>query len=1032
MRTINISKFKGMITDVEETHLPNNAFVELYNWRRTKDNILEKIPGYKKHTDFLFDTAVNSITQLKRTEDDNIFYFDTYNVYREDISGNVTVLEIDYPITQTQPYDPNMFSKVRTVAMNNRLWGVDKNLYPFFIYNLSDEAGINLNVWAELIVIGSDTIRIVDANDSSLIYKTITIPSGQNDGTTLYIQYNDGSNIYVTSSSWIYKFNYSVRQYEIVLSYRFIQDLSNNPILSSNHFAFEFADTSFAITRPEKYAGEPGTKAAEYNYDFALQTSAVNVFWTEAIARFKSELGAYITFATNIQSHIIMSDAPDSIERITIERHAHEEKTIGGANFSMKFFDVYGDPSFIDGDAFPNEGVIESVGSDIVANDTVVYNVNGQGVTHFRSRTINYCKVKTIIFRMIMLKYNGSIYIAGKLTITWESRHQLTYSKKIGTWIIVAQEGDNTLRQESYDAEVVYRNNAYTLNIESPDKTFTQLKAIYDAGSDDGLIGSGYKEDDRVLNIIFEDRDDSSVEQSWSGSGTTPELKSDSYYENHKNLYWWNYFTFTFGLFPLKRKTKDLLPGKTVRPDDPSLFYPYITEYNPDDWIIQMMGTPGRPYVLKTGSGTIDGDYKFYTSYVTTLDAQSETFKSPSYGPLTFNGSQGIDVYWAVVPTDYYGNTFIGLRIYAENISTGDIDLIKEVPFDVAPSSDWQKGFTSIGDITPIISILNVKPYFPKMELNSTHLGRYIMSGNKEAPNAIYFSATGDPNDNPLENAITIYPGDKDKIRATGSLSARFQDSGGQSTDRFLIFKNNHVYGIVGDLANPQGTMVISKKYGCVAPDTLVIYKNVVLFFSHAGLCMLDGQKVIEISRTVINNWIFENFTLAQIQSAEGIFDIDNKEYRLSLGKYILVFDLSNEFYLEKKLRGSHLYTAISRITLGNGFTKILFASTENRVFVDKETNHWDGMKRWASLKTKRFKMSDFDEKSMLSTININAELNNDLIVFNKDTVMRFKPQYDNFYTKRIDDFSDPDVQFEIFERSSWDCKLFDLQLLFE
>ena len=72
-KTVNISSFKGMITDIEDTHLPPNAFVELFNWRRTKDNILEKIPGYKKHTDYLFAYAVNSITQLKRPEDDNIF-----------------------------------------------------------------------------------------------------------------------------------------------------------------------------------------------------------------------------------------------------------------------------------------------------------------------------------------------------------------------------------------------------------------------------------------------------------------------------------------------------------------------------------------------------------------------------------------------------------------------------------------------------------------------------------------------------------------------------------------------------------------------------------------------------------------------------------------------------------------------------------------------------------------------------------------------------------------------------------------------
>ena len=265
-RNIVLSKFRGMFTDVEATHIPDNGFSELVNLRIGRDRRLEKIPGYAKYSDYLFDSPINSVEQLKDVNDRNLFMFSNQNIYRRDINDNITILKTDYPITQTEPYDPSSFLKVNTIVGENKIWCVDENVYPFFIYNLSEEGSVNLNVWARIVVEGADTIRVVDANDPTIIYKIITIIPQENDGTNLVVRYNDESNIYIFSDTWGYKFNYSAKQYEIVKKV----EISVLPIT-----AISFKDTSFWI--------EPDNK--EYNYDL------VNIPQEENTNRFYYESG---------------------------------------------------------------------------------------------------------------------------------------------------------------------------------------------------------------------------------------------------------------------------------------------------------------------------------------------------------------------------------------------------------------------------------------------------------------------------------------------------------------------------------------------------------------------------------------------------------------------------------------------------------------------------------------------------------------------------------------------------------------------
>ena len=248
-RNIVISKFRGMFTDVEPTHVPDNGFLELVNLRIGRDKRLEKIPGYAKYSDYLFDSPINNIEQISDVNDRNLFMFSRQNIYRMDIDSNVSILKEDYPITQTEPYDPSSFSKTRAIVGEGKAWCVDENLYPFFIYNLSDESGVNLNIWAKLLVEGANTIKVVDSNDETIIYKTITIIPQENDGSNLNIRYNDESNVYIFSDTWAYKFNYSAQNYELVKS----TQIATLPITDMS-----FKDGSFGIIEDSK----------EFDYDF--------------------------------------------------------------------------------------------------------------------------------------------------------------------------------------------------------------------------------------------------------------------------------------------------------------------------------------------------------------------------------------------------------------------------------------------------------------------------------------------------------------------------------------------------------------------------------------------------------------------------------------------------------------------------------------------------------------------------------------------------------------------------------------------
>ncbi len=1008
MPKLSLTKFRGMVTDIAETHEPDNSFNDLYNWRLTQDKALEKIPGYMKWSDYDFDSAINNINQLVRVEDRNTFVFSDNNIYRMDVDKTVNILKEDYPVTQVKPYNEHAkFGRVRTVTAENRIWCVDKNVYPFFVYNLSDESGVNLNVWAKLLVTGSDTITIVDSNDATIIYgDPIIIPDAFHDGSDLVIRYNDGNNIYIFSNSWGYKFNYSGHKYELVG----MKDFSKVII------DYSFRALSFGINYSDGTDDE-----WDYNFIVVGAGSSNYTFWTAGnITRgiygiatrsnIRTDIGSSYFFLNSGGIGIIENGKWESWNPWAGGTDPATELNIDCfAMMKINFTDVH-NVNFTATIAGLNQNF-----SDDISAFSVAFNLN---LNLFRALGLHkhvYVKLKTRRRIHVAFVKDDILYAGCQMqgVFTWKSYIALYYEAITFEWIVHQLFGLNNFEDTVLDSNIVKKydilNNMSTVVVtESVDDLLTMIAA----GDYDLLLMNDQDISSPDTMLIYYNSFETVEKWKWRYYNTT--LTPVVNYYNLTEVYWNNLFKFKAAY------------------TNQELFYPYITKYNSADWEVRMLGTPGRPYIRKSTGGSLTGDYKFFISYVTTLNTKSETYKSEPYQPPTFANEDAI-VYWATIPADYYGYTWVGLRIYVQEVGVDDIPkLVKEVVEDADPTSEWGLGYATINDITEIVSILNVTPYFPKMSLIGTHLTRMVMSGNKKAPNNYYFSEAGDFDDNPLTNLGVLYPQDKDRIIGYTTVAAKYLDVGGVSTDMWVVFKEHHIYGIVGDLAIPQGSVIISEKYGCFAPDTIVGYKGTIIFLGYAGLCLLDGMKVIEVTRGLMNNWLFKEHTVNELRNSFAWFDIDNKEYRLHIGRDIFVFNLNNDFYIERKLNDSHLYTAAFMLDDETNTKSFLFATTQHNIFEDRKSNHWNGRKRWAYLKSKKFKLSEMEEKSMLQRFNLNAVLNSDLALIGNNDLQVIEPGIDNYYVKRVKDFCDGDIQFELYERSSWDAKIMDMELIYE
>lgn len=976
MKSLLISNFKGLLTDVEDTHMPNNSFKELVNYKRRRDGAILKIPGYTRWSDYVFNNPINEINYLKKAEGDQVFCFTLDNIYRINADMNVSITKQNYPANQTEESNSN-FKDVRSMAYQNRLWCVDENVFPFVVYNESDETGINLNVFAKLQVdptFPHYRLNIIDFNDNTIIYDTIDIPAIKRDDTNFSIEYNDGANIYIFSDTWVYKFNYGSHIFNIVI-YKQLDTVITDKSFKDTTFGIYYSDDTkkgYDYIGLDEVADPPDYHWYDLNFATApYETKGIS----HASGRFymKVEIAQW-SGVWRAQGVIYVDVGGSASAQIGINAkdiHGNITQSAdikGPETFVLK--DPAGDGQFIDITGPNSYGVEWEIDLEILSSS--------KKIKIFKRGRYLYQAVKSTT------RYNFGILLAYLGSFAFGTiKNETGTNQEVVQHNIKKFDLDNNLidvvTTETWDdiLNIIGLDDYDTMLMDTDQ--YTPGTVVFNTGRQNIILVHNGTPQYISVGYIY---------------GTPHDSDADGSDANFINEF----------------KLKNVITN-------PEQFNPYIYEYDSEDWEVKMLGTPGRPVGLRVPAGSLTGTYRFYISYVTTLDVQSETYKSqPSSWVVLTN--EDVDVYWAVIPTQYYEFNFIGLRIYVEDqTNLGQLDLVKEV---ADPSADWTAGHVLLSSLTPIIDYLQIKAYFPKCELVGSHLERLVLGGSKENPNTLYYSEAGDPYNIQLTSFIVVKEKDKDFI--TGYVSI---------FDRLIIFKNKYIYAIVGDLASPQGVLMVSQEYGCIASDSIVVYKNTIIFLSYAGICLLEGNKVIEISRDLVNNWIFA-FDNDELRKSKAVFDVVDKEYRLFIKDKVLVYNLNSSFYIEDKVDGNS-YTSAHVLVDSNNKSRLLFASNEdNIIHLDKTGDSFNGRERFAYLKSKKYKLSDIEDLSMMSLLKLNAQINSDLMLFGDKDFENITPKYKNYYQVRVEDFCNEDVQFALYEQSYHDLEIFDMELISE
>jgi hypothetical protein len=372
---------------------------------------------------------------------------------------------------------------------------------------------------------------------------------------------------------------------------------------------------------------------------------------------------------------------------------------------------------------------------------------------------------------------------------------------------------------------------------------------------------------------------------------------------------------------------------------------------------------------------------------------------------------------WGEIPdpdAGEYPYTISHLRIYAQLIGI-DVTprLVKEVTKDDA---DWVTGyfdFTTETSLDAISSIITIEHFIPKCKWLGIFLDRLLLCDGF----SIFYSVKGTAhNFFNIQNFVDFRFGSKNEAKNCGIIS-----------DRCYIYKEGDIYCIVGDIATPTATLHISEKYGLLAPDSLVVWKSSQLFISRAGLCLLYNDIVTEISSGVINKWLFDTFTIEEISRGFSTFDINKKEYRFHIKGFILVFDFSNEFWIEDKLLSPQEYTSATIILDRENNEQHLFGNSNKYLYRDKVGVAYDGRDRNCYLLSKEYKLNQFEDKMIPSLFRLNAILNRAAVIYNERDAQMLTPGKSNFYMLKLRDFADDTFQFAFIEESPHECEIMDM-----
>lgn len=259
----------------------------------------------------------------------------------------------------------------------------------------------------------------------------------------------------------------------------------------------------------------------------------------------------------------------------------------------------------------------------------------------------------------------------------------------------------------------------------------------------------------------------------------------------------------------------------------------------------------GPATAAAAGSGALTGEFSYKITYIYETDETSrESGPSPksTFGGVTATitvASKDVDLTWTAHPnaTDPgNGERCNGYRIYRTvdlSASTADSEaylLVTEINDVTQTTYTDSKPSTELTDLAPVA---RPRPPDGTRELGY-HSDSLFCGSPRFNPGGYAFSTSGDPEYFPTANSRKV------PDSSVSAITGFFRIAG-----TFGYFTVNEIYHINGSSPADFVDRQVSSFTGCLAPDSIVVFNDVVSFVGKHGIYSWDGSRPAQLTEDI-------------------------------------------------------------------------------------------------------------------------------------------------------------------------------------
>lgn len=220
------------------------------------------------------------------------------------------------------------------------------------------------------------------------------------------------------------------------------------------------------------------------------------------------------------------------------------------------------------------------------------------------------------------------------------------------------------------------------------------------------------------------------------------------------------------------------------------------------------------------------------------------------------------------------------------------------------------------------------------------HRGR-AWGRSKNAPDTMYGSALDDVTSWPIE--IPTYPIGNEGSGITGFAPRR---------DDLVIFKRKNIQKLVGDSEDNFRVLRLSEGQGCVAPDSVVVIRDIAYWLDTDGVWSMSGDNVSSVSDDTVKPWFSSDtyFNRAQFSNAFGAYDPRTHSYVLflcatgstTIDRWVSLDLLTGKWFGPHKT-AAFTPAAASVVSDANGNPQMVLGASNGFLYATTVGNYSDG-----------------------------------------------------------------------------------------